>query len=463
MNFDYDLFVIGGGSGGVRAANRTAMLGRKVGIAEESRYGGTCVVRGCVPKKLYVYASTFQEHFEDAAGFGWSVGEVGFDWQKLVANKEAEITRLEGLYQRGLIGNGVEVFHSRAELTGPHEILLKSENRTITAEKILIAVGGRPNPHAALEGHELAIVSDDAFDLAKLPRSIIIAGAGYIAVEFAGIFNGLGVETTILYRGQDILNGFDNDLRHLLHGEYEKRGIRIITQQIFSKIEPAENGQRRATLSGGDVLQVDQIMLALGRLPSTNALGLDTVGVEVDERGYIKVDEYSRTSIDHIWALGDVTDRVQLTPVAIHEAMCFVSTEFIGVPQRPDHAMIPTAVFSHPEIGTVGMTEEQAGRLYNRLNVYRAQFRPMKYTLSGRDSHMLMKLVVDADTDRVLGAHVLGPDAGEMAQLLAIPLKMDCTKADFDNTMALHPSAAEELVTMYEPTYSIENGKRIGV
>ncbi|MEM8750264.1 MAG: glutathione-disulfide reductase [Pseudomonadota bacterium] len=460
MNYDYDLFVIGGGSGGVRAANRTAALGHKVGIAEESRYGGTCVIRGCVPKKLYVYASTFPEYFEDAAGYGWDVGETSFDWKKLVANKEAEITRLEGLYKRGLDSNNVEMFDTRAVLRGKHEIYLVNEDRSVTADKILIAVGGTPNRHEALDGHELGIVSDDAFDLETLPKSIIIAGAGYIAVEFAGIFAGLGVDTTILYRGLEILSGFDNEVREHLHEEYEKRGIKIITQQIFTKIEKGTNGNLLATLSDGDVLETEQVMFALGRVPLTNGLGLEEAGVETDDRGFIPVNEYSRTNVENIWAVGDVTDRVQLTPVAIHESMCFVSTEFKGEPQKPDHEHIATAVFSHPEIGTVGLTEEAAGEAYAKVDVYRARFRPMKYTLAKRDSFMLMKLIVDHESQRVVGAHIVGPDAGEMAQLLAIPMKMGCTKADFDRTMALHPSASEELVTMYEPSYHIVDGER---
>ncbi|MEP0945227.1 MAG: glutathione-disulfide reductase [Rhizobiaceae bacterium] len=462
MAYDYDLFVIGGGSGGVRAANRTAALGNRVGVAEESRYGGTCVVRGCVPKKLYVYASTFHEHFEDAAGFGWTVGDVKFDWKTLVDNKEAEITRLEGLYKKGLNSNNVDIFDSRAELRGPHEIWLKAEDRIVTAERILIAVGGTPNRNTALPGHELAIISDDAFDLAELPKSIVIGGAGYIAVEFAGIFSGLGVDTTIVYRGPEILRGFDDDVRKLLHEEYEKRGIRIITEQDFEKIEAADDGQKRVFLSGGEQLVADQVMFAIGRLPLTEGLGLEAAGVATDDRGYIPVDDYSKTNVGHIWAVGDVTDRVQLTPVAIHESMCFVATEFRDDPQKPDHKMIATAVFSHPEIGTVGVSEEEAGQQYAKLNVFRANFRPMKHTLSGRDSRMLMKLIVDAESDKVIGAHVLGPDAGEMAQILAIAMKMGSTKADFDKTMALHPSAAEELVTMYEPSYTVENGVRVG-
>lgn len=462
MAFDYDLFVIGGGSGGVRAANRTAALGKKVGVAEESRYGGTCVVRGCVPKKLYVYASTFHEHFEDAAGFGWTVADTSFDWHKLVASKEAEITRLEGLYKSGLNSNSVDVFDSRAELRGSNEVYLKALDKTVSAERILIAVGGTPNRHDTLDGSEHCIVSDEAFDLAELPQSIVIAGAGYIAVEFAGIFNGLGVDTTIVYRGPEILNGFDDDVRHLLHEEYEKRGIRVITEQVLSKVELDDSGRKSVQLSSGETLLVDQVMLALGRQPLTGSLGLDQAGVETNDRGYIKVDDYSRTNVANIWAVGDVTDRVQLTPVAIHEAMCFVATEFRGEPQRPDHDMIPTAVFSHPEIGTVGLSEEDAAKQFEKLHVFRANFRPMKHTLSGRDSRMLMKLIVDAGSNKVIGAHVLGPDAGEMAQILAIPMKMGCTKADFDRTMALHPSAAEELVTMYEPTYIVENGVRVG-
>ena len=458
--YDYDLFVIGGGSGGVRAARRVAGLGKKVAIAEESRYGGTCVIRGCVPKKLYVYASTFSEAFEDAAGYGWTVGETRFDWPTLVANKEAEITRLEGLYRKGLTGAGAELFDTRARLTGPHSVLLESEGREVTAERIVIAVGGTPNRHASLPGHELAIVSDEAFDLEKLPRSMVIAGAGYIAIEFAGIFNGLGVDTTILYRGQEILSGFDDDMRVQLHREYEKRGIRIVTESVFEKLEPGSQRMVRAHLSNGDTLHVDQVMFALGRHPLTQDLGLETAGVETDSRGYITVDEYSRTSCDSVWALGDVTDRAQLTPVAIHEAMCFYQTEFLGEPTRPDHEMIPTAVFSHPEIGTVGLTETQAVEAHPDLTVFKADFRAMRYTLAGRDSRMVMKVLVDTPSDRVVGVHIIGPDAGEMAQILAIAMKMGATKRDFDRTMALHPSAAEELVTMYEPSYRYEAGVR---
>ena len=460
MTYDYDLFVIGGGSGGVRAARRTASLGHKVAIAEESRYGGTCVIRGCVPKKLYVYASQFSHTFEDASAYGWDLGETSFNWPRLVANKEAEITRLEGLYRKGLAGAGVEIFDTRAELRGPHEVWLKEEDRIVTAERIIIAVGGTPNPHADLEGHEHAIVSDEAFDLETLPKRILIAGGGYISVEFAGIFAGLGVETSIIYRGMEILSGFDVDARRMVHEQYEKHGINIITQAVFKKLEKRSDGTIDAHLSNDDVMNVDQVFLALGRVPLTEGLGLDHAGVETDSRGYIMVDGFSRTNVPSVWALGDVTDRVQLTPVAIHEAMCFVETEFRDNPTRPDHDLIATAVFSQPEIGTVGLTEDQAAEQYEMVNVFRATFRPMKYVLPGREDKMMMKVLVDAATDRLIGAHVVGPDAGEMAQLLAIPMKMNATKADFDRTMAVHPTAAEELVTMYEPSYVIENGKR---
>ena len=460
-DYDYDLFVIGGGSGGVRAARRTAALGHKVGVAEVSRFGGTCVVRGCVPKKLYVYASNFPEAFEDAAGFGWNVDGWSLDWPRLRDNKEAEITRLEGLYRKGLESNGVEAFDSHASLRGPHEVYLAAQDRTVTAERIVVAVGGYPNPHESLEGHELCIDSDAAFDLEELPRKIVIAGAGYIAIEFAGIFSGLGCDVTIVYRGAEILSGFDLDVRRLLHQSYENRGIRIVTHTVFQKIEELPDGRRRAYLSNGETLDVDQVMLALGRLPSTKGLGLEAAGVETDKKGNIHVDAYSRTNVPSIWALGDVTARVELTPVAIHEAMCFVSTEYLGRPESPDHDKIATAVFSHPEIGTVGLTEEEAVEAYDRVDVYKAVFRPMKATLSGRSDRTMMKILVDADSDLVLGVHVLGHGAGEMAQALAIPVKMNCTKADFDRTMAVHPTAAEELVTMYEPTYRVERGERL--
>ena len=459
--YDYDLFVSGGGSGGVRAARVSAALGKRVAIAEEYRFGGTCVIRGCVPKKLFVYASQFPEHFEDAAGYGWAVPEATFDWPKLIANKDREIARLEGLYQKGVEGAGGEVFHCRAELVDAHTVRLVGENRTVTAEHILVATGGRPNPHAALPGHEHCIFSNEAFDLPELPKAIVIAGGGYIAVEFANIFHGLGVETTLIYRGMEILGRFDMDLRRTLHETMEKKGIRIICQSVAEKVEKRDDGRLDAHLNSGEVLTVDQVMLAIGRIPNTENIGLEAAGVETGKTGEILVDTYSRTNIENIWAIGDVTNRVQLTPVAIHEAMCLVETLFKGNPIEPDHDYVATAVFSQPEIGTVGLSEDDAAKRFANLEVYRTTFRPMRHTLSGRQEKMLMKLVIDASTRTVLGAHVLGPDAGEMAQLLGISLKARLTKDDFDRTMAVHPTAAEELVTMYKPTYLVKNGKRV--
>ncbi|MCG5478761.1 glutathione-disulfide reductase [Sinorhizobium alkalisoli] len=459
--FDYDLFVIGGGSGGVRSGRLAASLGKKVAIAEEFRYGGTCVIRGCVPKKLYVYASQYSEHFEDAAGFGWTVGGRRFDWKALVAAKEQEITRLEGLYRKGLAGAGAEIFDTRAELVGPHEVRLSASGKTVTAERIVIAVGGHPTPHEALPGHELCISSNEAFDLPELPRSILIAGGGYIAVEFANIFHGLGVETTLIYRGKEILSRFDQDLRRGLHAAMEEKGIRILCEDIVQSVSAGPDGRRTARTMKHGELVVDQVMLALGRVPNTQGLGLEAAGVKTNERGAIMVDAYSRTTAPGIYALGDVTDRVQLTPVAIHEAMCFIETEYRNNPTSPDHDLIATAVFSQPEIGTVGMTEEEAARTFEEIEVYRAEFRPMKATLSGRKEKMIIKLLVNAADRKVAGAHILGHDAGEMAQLLGISLKAGCTKDDFDRTMAVHPTAAEELVTMYRPSYRVRNGERV--
>ncbi len=449
--FDYDLFVIGGGSGGVRAARIAAGYGARVGIAEEYRYGGTCVIRGCVPKKLLVYASKFSDEFEDAAGFGWTVGERSFDWQTLIHAKDREIARLEGIYRRNLERAGVELHDTRAVIEGPHTVRMLSTDRRVTAKVILIATGATPNVDPTLRGGEHVITSNEAFHLTDFPSRIVVAGGGYIAVEFAGIFNGLGADTTLIYRGSEILRGFDPDLRRTLHEEMEKKGIRVICGDVFHSIEKTDQGLTGLTRSG-TVLEADQILFAIGRRPNTAGLGLETVGVATDDAGAIVVDTFSRTSVDHIYAVGDVTNRVNLTPVAIREGHAFADTVFGGKEWAADHALIPTAVFSQPEIGTVGLTEEQALEAAKRVDVYRSTFRPMKHTLSGRDEKMLMKLLVDADTDKVLGVHILGADAGEMAQLVGIALKMGATKADFDATMAVHPTAAEELVTMREPS-----------
>ena len=459
--YDYDLFVIGGGSGGVRAARVAAGLGKRVAIAEDYRFGGTCVIRGCVPKKLFVYASQFPEHFEDAAGYGWTVGEATFDWPTLIANKDREIARLESIYESGVQKAGGETFHSRAVLLDAHTMRIEAENRTVTADYILVATGGRPNPHAALPGHELCILSDHAFHLETLPKSIVIAGGGYVAVEFANIFHGLGVETTLVYRGKEILGRFDMDLRTMLHDTMVSKGIRILCHTIFEKIEKRVDGRLDAHLNDGEVIVADEVMLALGRTPNTENLGLETAGVELGKVGEIIVDDFSRTSVDNIYAVGDVTNRVPLTPVAIHEAMCFVDTVFRGKPTKPDLDCVATAVFSQPEIGTVGLSEEEAGNRFDEVEIYRATFRPMRNVLGNRQEKMLVKLVVDAESRIVVGAHVLGPDAGEMAQLLGIAVKAKLTKDDFDATMAVHPTAAEELVTMYTPSYKIRNGERL--
>jgi glutathione reductase (NADPH) len=437
-------------------------MGKRVAIAEEYRFGGTCVIRGCVPKKLFVYASQFPEHFEDSVGYGWTVGESRFDWRTLIANKDREIARLEGLYQSGLRNAGVELIESRATMSGPNSVTITATGQTVTAEHILIAVGGRPNPHEALPGHELCITSDQAFHLEKLPEKIIIAGGGYIAVEFANIFHGLGVETTLLYRGKEILGRFDHDLRQSLHETMVAKGIKIICHQVFERIHRGADGLLHAKLSGGDSLAVDQVMLALGRMPNTDGLGLEKAGIETDRTGAIKVDAFSRTNVGNVYAVGDVTSRVQLTPVAIHEAMCLIDTLYRDKPTAPDHDMIATAVFSQPELGTVGLSEEEAGKRYAVVEVYRASFRPMRHTLSGRQEKMMMKLVVNGADRTVVGAHIMGPDAGEMAQLLAIPMKAGCTKDDFDRTMAVHPTASEELVTMYQPSYVLKDGVRVG-
>ena len=458
--YDYDLFVIGGGSGGVRAARVSAALGKRVGIAEEYRFGGTCVIRGCVPKKLFVYASQFPEHFEDAAGYGWTVPKAEFDWKTLIANKDREIARLEGIYRRNVEGAGADAFQSRAVLLDSHTVRLEADGRVVTADRILIATGGRPASHPALPGNEHCIFSNEAFHLDELPKAILIEGGGYIAVEFANIFHGLGVDTTLIYRGTEILSRFDMDLRRTLHETMQKKGIRILCRTISERVDKRADGRLDVRVTGDKVLTVDQFMLAIGRVPNTGNLGLEAAGVALDQRGAITVDRYSRTNVENIWAVGDVTDRVQLTPVAIHEAMCFVETAFKQNPTAPDHDTIATAVFSQPEIGTVGLSEDEAVKRFSDIEVYRASFRPMRHTLSGRDERMLMKLVVDGTSRKVLGAHILGPDAGEMAQLLGIPLKAGVTKDDFDRTMAVHPTAAEELVTMYKPTYRVRDGVR---
>ncbi|NVK34974.1 MAG: glutathione-disulfide reductase [Rhodobacteraceae bacterium] len=453
--FDYDLFVIGAGSGGVRAARIAATHGAKVGIAEEFRYGGTCVIRGCVPKKLYVYASKFSGEFEDAEGFGWTVGERSFDWKKLVAAKNKEITRLEGIYRRNLDNTGVELHDSRAIVTGKNSVKLLSTGQEISAKYILIAVGGAPRMDDDVPGSEYAISSNEAFDLEELPQKIVIVGGGFIALEFAGIFNGLGVETTVVYRGDEILRGFDDDLRASLTEEVRKKGINLILEDNIKSIEKLADDSLIAMTDNGKKLAADQVMYAIGRSPHTKDLGLEAVGVETDKQGAIKVAADSMSTVPSIYAVGDVTNRANLTPVAIREGHAFADTVFGNKPWAVDHSLIATAVFSQPELGTVGLTQSEALKQSPNLDIFKTTFRPMKNTLAGNDEKMLMKIIVDADTDKVLGVHLMGPDAGELSQVLGITLQMGATKADFDRTIAVHPTAAEELVTMREPSERI--------
>lgn len=448
MRYDYDLFVIGGGSGGVRAARMAAGAGVRVAIAEEYRVGGTCVIRGCVPKKLFVHASHFRQEFAGAKGFGWSVEGASFDWPALRENVQREVARLSGIYAANLDRAGAELIESRAVLEDPHTIRLEADGRSVTAKTVLVATGAWPFiPH--IHGREHIISSNEAFTLPELPRSIAIVGGGYIGVEFASIFHGLGVDVTLIHRGEQILRGFDDDLRNGLSEAMQAKGIRLMFNKYLGRIE-REGDECLVVFEDGTEMRTGLVMYATGRVPLTANMGLMESGVKLGLDGEILVDEYSRSSVENIYAIGDVTDRLNLTPAAIHDAMCFVDTAFRGKPTAVDHTFVPTAVFSQPEIGTVGLTEAMARERFLEIDIYKVSFRPMKYVLAERNERMLMKLVVEARTDMVLGCHILGPDAAEMAQLLAIPLRMGVKKADFDATMALHPSVAEELVTMRE-------------
>jgi len=448
--YDYDLFTIGAGSGGVRASRLAANYGARVGVAEEDRVGGTCVIRGCVPKKLLVYASEFGQAFRDAKGYGWSAGEVRFDWTKLIENKDDEIDRLNGLYIRNLKNAGADLFETRAVLKDAHTVHLVNEERDVTADKILIAAGGRPWVDESVPGHELAITSNEAFHLEKAPRHVVIAGGGYIAVEFACIFRGLGAEVCLVYRGDDILRHFDRDISVQVHAEMKRLGVRVITQSVFEKIEDLGGGEKRVHLSSGGRIDADLIFWAVGRTPNTAGLGLAEAGVALVKGGAVKVDEYSKSSVDNIYAVGDVTDRVNLTPVAIREGAAFAETCFNGNPQKMDYAFIPHAVFSQPPVGSVGYPEHEARKKFARIDIYKTDFRPMKNMLSGSEHRTLMKLVVDASTDKVVGCHIVGEGAPEMIQCLAVAIKAGATKRGFDETCALHPTSAEELVMMRE-------------
>ncbi|HVP85018.1 MAG TPA: glutathione-disulfide reductase [Rhizomicrobium sp.] len=454
--YDYDLFVIGGGSGGVRASRMAALSGARVAIAEEYGFGGTCVIRGCIPKKLLVYASRYREDFEDCAGFGWTIPERKFDWKSLIAAKDNEIARLESIYHENVGKAGAEIIMDRAEFVDPHTIHLKKANKKITAEHILIATGGRPSwDLGGAPGAENCITSNEAFHLEKLPRRIVIAGGGYIAVEFAQIFQGLGSDVTLVYRGPKILRGFDEDMRDALTESMHSRGIRVLVNRTFKRVDKRA-GEVFAITDHDEMIEADQVMLAIGRVPNTDHMGLEVAGVARNKRGAVAVDQYSKTNVDHIHAVGDVTDRIQLTPVAIHEAMAFVQTVFGKRPTPVDHDLIATAVFTTPEIGTVGLTETKALEKGHSIDVYKSAFRPLKNTLSGRNERSVMKVIVDQKTDKLLGCHLFSPDAGDMIQLVAVAMKMGATKAQFDATVAVHPSAAEELVTMRTKSYSKE-------
>lgn len=451
-DFDVDLFVIGAGSGGVRAGRIAAGHGARVMVAEEFRVGGTCVIRGCVPKKLLVYASHYREDIKDAAGFGWTVPEVSFDWPTLIANKDKEIARLEAAYTANLRKSGASLVNSRAVIEDAHTVRLAATGARIRARCILVATGATPNHGKPIPGIEQVISSNEAFHLDKLPARVLIQGGGYIAVEFAGIFAGLGSRVTLVYRGENILRGFDDDVRAHLRLEMEKHGVTVMTGATVEAVD-RKGASFFSRLSSGAMVETDQVMFAIGRKPNTAGLGLENAGVAINtDNGGIAVDAFGRTSVPSIYAVGDVTNRVNLTPVAIREGHAFADTVFGGKPTRVDHADIPTAVFSRPEVGTVGLTEAQARAAHARVDIYKTEFRPMKATLSGRDTRVLMKLVVDGETDRVLGCHIVGEAAAEIIQVAGIAVKMKATKADFDATMALHPTAAEELVTMRQPT-----------
>lgn len=444
--YDYDLITIGAGSGGVRASRMAAQMGARVAIAEESRVGGTCVLRGCVPKKLLVYAGHFADDFEDATGYGWTLPEPQFDWPKLIAAKDKELDRLNGVYLRILSENNVDILDGRGVIIDEHTVEVAGKN--YSAKNILVAVGGWPST-PDVPGIEHVISSNEALDLKELPKRIIIVGAGYIAVEFAGIFHSLGVDVTLVLRADTILRGFDKDICMCLAAEMKKRGITLKTQSVVRGIEK-QGDEYSMRLAGGEILETDLVMYATGRKPNTANLGLEEVGVQMNDKGAIVVDEYSSTDVDSIWAVGDVTDRANLTPVAIAEGAAFAQTVFNNNPTRVDHSNIPTAVFSTPPIGTVGLTEEEARVQYGKIDVYVSRFRPMKYTLSGRDEQTFMKLIVDSETDVVVGCHMMGLDAPEIAQGLGIAVKCGATKAQFDATVGIHPSAAEEFVTMRE-------------
>ena len=448
-DFDYDLFVIGGGSGGVRAARVAAGdAGAKVAIAEESRFGGTCVIRGCVPKKLMVFASEYGEMVADARAYGWEMSDATFDWDTFRPKLEAELDRLEGIYQNLLDNSGVERFDQRASIADAHTVELADGTRK-TAKHILVATGGWP-VKPEMDNADLGITSNEIFHLDKLPKSILIVGGGYIACEFAGVLNGMGVEVTQYYRGAQVLRGFDDEARGLVAEEMRNRGVDLHCGTNLLEMRKEGDGIWVKATNGTEKV-FDQVLFATGRKPNTDGMGLEEAGVELGRNGEIIVDEYSQTAVPSIYAIGDVTDRVNLTPVAIREGMAFVETVFKGNPTKPDHDLIPTAIFTQPEMGTVGLSEE-AARDQEPIEVYVASFRPMQTLFAGRDDRVLMKLIVSQETRKVLGCHIVAPHAGEMIQLAGIAVKMGATKEDFDRTVAVHPTMSEEIVTMKAPT-----------
>jgi glutathione reductase (NADPH) len=446
-DFDYDLFVIGAGSGGVRAARVSAAYGAKVAIAEEYKIGGTCVIRGCVPKKMLVYGSHFAEDLHDAARYGWTLGEPSFDWATLRDNVQADVSRLEGLYTNTLDNNKVEIFRERATVTGANEITLAG-GRKISAGKILIATGAWPVVPSHVPGVEHGITSNEVFHLENFPKRVVIAGAGYIANEFAGIFHALGSKVTVVNRSDQILRGYDEQIRDRLFQISSQKGIEFLFNVDFEKIDKLDDGSLCIRFKDHAQIDADLLLFAIGRSPHSKKLGLEEVGVELDEKGAIKVDDENRTNVPSIYAVGDVTNRVQLTPVAIREGQAFADTVFGNKPHKVDYACIPSAVFSNPPMAGVGLTERQAREQYGTVKTFTSDFRPMRNVLAGREERSLYKLVVHAETDVVLGIHMISPDAPEILQAAAIAVKAKLTKAQFDDTIALHPSMAEELVLM---------------
>ncbi len=445
--FDYDLFVIGGGSGGVRASRFSAYHGARVAVAENGPWGGTCVNVGCVPKKLFVYGSHFSEEFEDAAGFGWDLGGLNFDWPRLRDNKSREIERLNNAYINTLESAGVDLIEATATITGRNTV--QAGDKEYRAKNILIATGGKPHV-PEFPGKEFVITSNEAFYLEEFPKRALVVGGGYIAVEFAGIFQGLGAKTTLAYRGPLFLRGFDIGVREFVAEEIAKKHVDLRFNHDVKKISKNPDSSFLVEFDSGDKLETDLVMYATGRVPNTEDLGIDAVNLETRSNGAIVVNDQYETSVPGIYAIGDVTDRIQLTPVALAEAMCVARNLFQGADSRLDYADIPTAVFCQPNIGTVGCTEESATEKYDHVSIYESRFKPMKHTLSGRDEQTFMKLIVDSSSDRVVGVHMVGPDAGEIMQGVGIALKCGATKADFDTTIGIHPTSAEEFVSMRE-------------